>query len=442
MASSFSFPILSDAELLPCLREMEMPVAAAQLAKPSAEFVRPIYETLVTNLTGLSREDLQQPVLAATDVLEFPELHEESIPAFAFSSSLARLVAAVGIKDFTLREDLWKPEGPRLRRILSGIINFAKFREEKLGPYLELQEQLEAIFEDQQKLSLQHAQQAAEIEALHKTRSDEEPDVAMLEADAAKGYSHNQQLNKQQVALSNEVKALRNQIASISEQSGAERLKLLDARQEADRLSGLIVESPEKLQQMVEEVAAAVEKERSLISDADRRSRDCSSRADAVAKVEKDLGKAMKQLEELEAEVARKKEVSRRVKDLRRQIAVGESDCQAQAATQQHLTRQQAALHDRLHRLDQQAAVKKEAAALAVEEQVREKEAVEAENAAAQAKIAENEAMMRTLQERVRELQSNHDAEVSSIMAKYRSLREQMAEYHMQLETAMAMEQD
>ena len=36
---------------------------------------------------------------------------------------------------------------------------------------------------------------------------------------------------------------------------------------------------------MVEEVAAAVEKERSLISDADRRSRDCSSRADAVAKV-------------------------------------------------------------------------------------------------------------------------------------------------------------
>ena len=48
----------------------------------------------------------------------------------------------------------------------------------------------------------------------------------------------------------------------------------------------LKLQSPEKLQQMVEEVAAAVEKERSLISDADRRSRDCSSRADAVAKVQ------------------------------------------------------------------------------------------------------------------------------------------------------------
>lgn len=44
--------------------------------------------------------------------------------------------------------------------------------------------------------------------------------------------------------------------------------------------------------------------------------------------------------------------------------------------------------------LHMQATVKKEAAALAVEEQLREKEAVEAENAAAQAKIAENEALV------------------------------------------------
>ena len=39
-----------------------------------------------------------------------------------------------------------------------------------------------------------------------------------------------------------QVKALRSEIASISEQSGAERLKLLDARHEADRLSSLIIE--------------------------------------------------------------------------------------------------------------------------------------------------------------------------------------------------------
>ena len=49
---------------------------------------------------------------------------------------------------------------------------------------------------------------------------------------------------------------------------------------------------------------------------------------------------------------------------------------------------------------------------------------------------------MRSLRERVGELQSSHDAEVNAIMTKYRSLREQMAEYHMQLEAAMAMDQE
>lgn len=42
-----------------------------------------------------------------------------------------------------------------------------------------------------------------------------------------------------------------------------------------------------------------------------------------------------------------------------------------------------------------QAALKREAAALSVEEQLKDKEAIEAENAAAHAKIAENEAQVR-----------------------------------------------
>lgn len=41
-----------------------------------------------------------------------------------------------------------------------------------------------------------------------------------------------------------------------------------------------------------------------------------------------------------------------------------------------------------------QAALKREAAALSVEEQLKDKEAIEAENAAAFAKIAENEAQV------------------------------------------------
>lgn len=76
-------------------------------------------------------------------------------------------------------------------------------------------------------------------------------------------------------------------------------------------------------------------------------------------------------------------------------MSIHQADLQELEATEQHLKRQQASLTDRLSRLEHQSSLKREAAASAVEEQLKEKEAIEAENAAARAKIAENEALVR-----------------------------------------------
>jgi hypothetical protein len=51
----FSFPVLQDEELLPCLEEMEIPISAAQLAKPTYEVIAPIFENILINLTGITR---------------------------------------------------------------------------------------------------------------------------------------------------------------------------------------------------------------------------------------------------------------------------------------------------------------------------------------------------------------------------------------------------
>lgn len=49
-------------------------------------------------------------------------------------------------------QDIYKPESQRTRRNLSAIINFAKFREEKLIPYTQLQEQIEACLAEREEL--------------------------------------------------------------------------------------------------------------------------------------------------------------------------------------------------------------------------------------------------------------------------------------------------
>ena len=46
---------------------------------------------------------MQQPIFAAIDVLEYPELHDESIPFFTFFRQLNKLFTAAGVKDFALQ---------------------------------------------------------------------------------------------------------------------------------------------------------------------------------------------------------------------------------------------------------------------------------------------------------------------------------------------------
>lgn len=64
MSQQFSFPVLADHDLLPCLKEMEIPLSAATLAKPTPELVRPVYETAITTLMGITRwgDILNKPV--------------------------------------------------------------------------------------------------------------------------------------------------------------------------------------------------------------------------------------------------------------------------------------------------------------------------------------------------------------------------------------------
>lgn len=55
MSNQYSFPILSDREVAQCLHELGMMATVEQLSKPTYEFVQPIYESLVTALTGMTR---------------------------------------------------------------------------------------------------------------------------------------------------------------------------------------------------------------------------------------------------------------------------------------------------------------------------------------------------------------------------------------------------
>jgi kinetochore protein Nuf2 len=134
MMNMYIFPTLNNGEILQCMEELRIPLTEQELNKISPMKMIKIYESFLDILMGVTREELEQPHFSILENLENPELHQQSLADITFFRHLLRLMNSVGIQDFNMK-DLMRPEPPRVRRILSAIINFAKFREEHLTEF-------------------------------------------------------------------------------------------------------------------------------------------------------------------------------------------------------------------------------------------------------------------------------------------------------------------
>ncbi|KAG2444243.1 hypothetical protein HXX76_001000 [Chlamydomonas incerta] len=436
--SSFSFPTnLSTEEIQQCLADLQIYLDVSQLTKPSYEGVRPYFEQAVIALAGVSREELMQPKFSALSVFEFPELHDESIPTTNFFRHLTRLMLICGVKDFNLN-DLFKPDPARLRRNLCALINFAKFRDEKVALVDELEAGLAANVAAEAEAAAEYDKNTAELRRLQELRAARQAEVGAIEAEAAGTAAANAQLNKAQAALQNEVRTLKSAINSLTDAAAEAKISLGGLHAEAEQLQDQIVQSPDKHRLAIADLVAATEQQRTYYAALCSASNDHDRKLEVMAKFERELQRCIKLQEELEGVVARKKDVSAAAKDTREAIA-GEERRYGELASAGLTSRRQAAsLQDKLGRIEQQGQLKVEAAAALVEEQLKRREAVEAEHAAGDARAAEQEAQIRGWRERTSEVTAAKEARVRGVMDKFAMLRRAVSDYNRKLEAAVA----
>lgn len=150
----YSFPELKSSEILQCMEDLRIPLSDQELNKPSPMIVQRILESFADIFMGIPKDHFNsvQPSFGVMEMLEYPDLHMDSISLITFYRTILRLMIEVGVEDFSLR-DLIRPEGPRLRLILSAVINFAKFREEQLAVFEDFSRKSEQIVEERARLA-------------------------------------------------------------------------------------------------------------------------------------------------------------------------------------------------------------------------------------------------------------------------------------------------
>ncbi|KAI5003326.1 hypothetical protein ZWY2020_030486 [Hordeum vulgare] len=242
MESGFVFPILSPV------------VIAEQLSQYG---IAPVANLRPENIAN-PQPDLLPGVLARffDSFVDAPEHHAEAIRALHLYIKSQAFLDSIKFKDFTLA-DFTRPTPDRVVVVLSALVNFLLYREEKVTLLQPIVSETPDYHERTLELKARIAQLQKEITDHELAAQMEEPMAQQLEADVNALQQKVQVYNKQQLNLRAKAAAINDKKEEIHRKITQADFELTKHAQENSRLMSKLVKSPEKVKRVLEEKKSA-----------------------------------------------------------------------------------------------------------------------------------------------------------------------------------------
>ncbi len=103
--NEYSFPPIKTNEMILCLSELGIQATEDIIIAPekSKDAYRNILENLAEICTAISKEEMNQPAFSGLSALNYPDLHDESIPQLNAFRVILKMMDICGIRDFTIK---------------------------------------------------------------------------------------------------------------------------------------------------------------------------------------------------------------------------------------------------------------------------------------------------------------------------------------------------
>lgn len=431
-----TFPILKINEIVACLKELDLAVTPEDIQNPQPAIARAVYEHLAKALMGVTREELRQPKFGALDQLQFPQLHEDSIPEFGLQRSILKLLAAAGVREASLRNVL-APTRKDMVRNLSALINFAKFREEQLVRFTEMQASSEQLLVQREQLEQQAAQLSATLADLRAQREAEAPRIATLQSETGKLDEQIQELNKQHALLVEQITALKQHISELSDKSAGDKFMILNAKQENDRLRTQIVRSPEKLKRSLSDMGTAQERLKRDIRDSQGKAASLASRFEALGRLEEKVQKRIVNLDEALADHKKSKALLKEIRDAQAQLQQDEENIAELVGSEQHLKKQISAGQDKLFRLQRQFEEKRHEAQMTLDQLQNDRMLLQRSQAKDKARVEQLEALIAQKRQELETMRRQHEEDLAALRTRFQQVTDAARGYHERLADAL-----
>lgn len=275
--TKYKFPILSTKELVSLYNTMGFDITESILVKPNSPFMKAFMEQVLDKFLYISpyllkekvskmEQDSDQVSDDSNDLNS--NLNEynrgkanesyrndtrQSINIVAMQRIMYKFLCDCGVEDFSIR-DVIKPELERLRIILSALINYARFREERMGDLDELMDTNDQMLEEYKESIRKHRELEVQIEEVNLRLQSQQYTLDEL-------YAKNEPLEDELRRL----KGILKDISETHERCKSERQSLIrqleeqrnlhkEAEKDLEQIRPYIKESPESVKELIKKM--------------------------------------------------------------------------------------------------------------------------------------------------------------------------------------------
>ncbi|SCU93981.1 LAME_0F05666g1_1 [Lachancea meyersii CBS 8951] len=130
------FPLLDLQELVVCLQSCDFALANEEnISRPSSKYVVTLYKQIIDSFSGISPDvliDTGESLLESSDDrLDVDPVYRDTLQMLTLNKICFKFFQDIGVPDFNMM-DLYKPDSQRTQRFLSAVVNYARFREERM----------------------------------------------------------------------------------------------------------------------------------------------------------------------------------------------------------------------------------------------------------------------------------------------------------------------
>lgn len=423
----YIFPVLKNAEILQCLDELGIEVCKAELAEPQRyrEKIRKIFWQLLEHCSGVTEEDIEKRVpknLERFVPAEEAVLHE-NFTDMLFFKEMQKLMKTCGIVDFSWK-DVHVPTSKRLRCQLSATINMAKFREEQLKIYAELNEprhQLLITLEELHSENAQLQEQLNEVSTESDKKMEEYDKIAKecqeLESDIARS-------NKLQASKREEASQLKKEITRLKDELAAATWSLQELQAKEERLLGQVVSSPGRRKLELNTKKDALDKEKAEIRRLQQEIVDGKAKVARLQQANKDLEAAIALQCNVLDEAAKYEENAEQLEAAEKEVDANEEKASELEEKTNESERSLTRLEEKLAHMHKQSKMKMDAVQDNIDIAKEQLLIVERDRREGLARVEAGEAEVVALKAQMKAEQKKTEEEIDAIVAEYKVLEQ------------------